>query len=452
MASAGVDRPVSDGDSAAWFDAASAWVDHLRGIELRLIDEMQTLAAGNQRSAGWIFGGALALILAMVAGTAVFSRRITASFNAGFSGLSNALLRLGNGDYDGRSYAQTDETEIGKLFAAIDQTRVSILAAREEIERNERKRTEVMASLDMALTELAVGNLNQPISERFPDEYEALRVGFNTAIDNLRSAIGGVSSAVGLLRTSAGDLSASNDDLSQRTSSQAAALEESTAALSQLSQLVAQSARAATEASGTASTLRSDAMAGARQVTDAVEAIKEIATSTAQMTGMIKLIEDIAFQTNLLALNAGVEAARAGEAGKGFAVVASEVRNLAVRATETTVEIRNLIEGATERTSNGVTLVEKAGEAFAAIRDGVQEASSAIERIAGEAKAQAGSVDEIKSAMVELDETTQRNAVMVDESLTITGKLREQAEDLYTVFSQFDVGAPGTAGFRSEVA
>jgi methyl-accepting chemotaxis protein len=304
----------------------------------------------------------------------------------------------------------------------------------------------------MALTELAVGNLNQPISERFPDEYEALRVGFNTAIDNLRSAIGGVSSAVGLLRTSAGDLSASNDDLSQRTSSQAAALEESTAALSQLSQLVAQSARAATEASGTASTLRSDAMAGARQVTDAVEAIKEIATSTAQMTGMIKLIEDIAFQTNLLALNAGVEAARAGEAGKGFAVVASEVRNLAVRATETTVEIRNLIEGATERTSNGVTLVEKAGEAFAAIRDGVQEASSAIERIAGEAKAQAGSVDEIKSAMVELDETTQRNAVMVDESLTITGKLREQAEDLYTVFSQFDVGAPGTAGFRSEVA
>ncbi|MFW5881609.1 MAG: methyl-accepting chemotaxis protein [Roseicyclus sp.] len=449
---AGVNRPVTNVDAPEWFAAATGWIEHLRGVEIAVFEEMRAIAAANQTRSAWFLGGALALILAMIAGTGAICLRVTRAFNKGFTGLSNALLRLGNGEYDGRTYDRTDETEIGKLFTAIDQTRANILAARAEIERNERTRTEVMASLDMAMTELAVGNLNEPITERFPDEYEALRIGFNTAIDNLRDAIGGVSEAVAHLRRSAEDLGASNDDLSQRTSSQAAALEQSTAALSQLSQLVVQTAHSASEASTTAGTLRADAVSGARQVTEAVEAIKDIAASTGQMTGMIGLIEDIAFQTNLLALNAGVEAARAGEAGKGFAVVASEVRNLAVRATETTVQIRTLIEGATERTANGVALVEKAGGAFGAISEGVRDASVSIERIAAEAKAQAGSVDEIKSAMVDLDQTTQRNAVMVDDSLKVTAKLREQAEDLYAVFSQFDVGRRGPVEPGSRVA
>jgi methyl-accepting chemotaxis protein len=451
VATAGAGSPVTGTDAGDWFDAATGWIGHLREVELGVFDDMTTIAAAHQRSSGMFLAGSLVLLLVMLAGTAAFSMRIIRSFNAGFTGLSNALIRLGNGEYDGRSYTP-DETEIGRLFAAIDRTRESLLAAKTDLERNEARRTDVMAALDMALTELAVGNLSHPISTSFPDEYEALRVGFNTAVDNLGSAIGGVSTAVGLLRTSAKELSASNDDLSQRTSSQAAALEESTAALSQLSGMVAQSAQSAAEANKTATTLREDAVSGATQVNAAVAAIKDIADATNKMTGMIGLIEEIAFQTNLLALNAGVEAARAGEAGKGFAVVASEVRNLAVRATETTVEIRTLIEGATEKTANGVTLVEKAGDAFEAITSGVRDASSSIERIASEATAQAGSVDEIKAAMVDLDQTTQRNAVMVDDSLTITSRLREQAEDLFTMFSQFEVGQARPQEDRADVA
>ena len=433
---------ISGHDASEWFARSTDWIEFLRGVELDVYSELRSRADANQRTSALVFALSLGLVIGMIAATGFFCMRISKTFNSGFTGLSNALLRLGNGEYDGRRYSEPKDTEIGRLFAAIDQTRTALVAAREELETNDRERSSVISAIDEALSKLAVGQLNRPISGRLPETYEGLRRSYNSALENLREAIEGVGEAVGLMQTSSENLSKSNDDLSLRTSSQAAALEQSTAALSQLSEHVASSAQSANGASESANALRSDAVTGSEEVTEAIEAIKEIAESTNQMTKMVALIEDIAFQTNLLALNAGVEAARAGEAGKGFSVVAIEVRNLASRVTDTTVEIRGLIDDATEKTSNGVHLAEKAGAAFEAIREGVQSISGSVNQIATEANAQNNTIEEIKAAMIELDQVAQRNANMVEDSLSLGVQLNRQANDLFSQFSQFEVDLP----------
>jgi methyl-accepting chemotaxis protein len=400
-----------------------------------------------------MFAIALALTVTMLGATALISLRLFKSFDSGFAALSTSLLRLGRGEYDDQASWQDDGTEIGQLFMSIDETRANLLSAEHEIARNEEtrslaleERSQVMAGLDEALGELARGNLARPILEAFPHEYESIRLSFNSALEQLHVTMVGVGRAVEQLRTSGEKLNTYNGDLSRRTGSQAATLEETTAALSQLSEQVAGSAQSANEANAAATTLRTDAIAGAKQVEQAIDSINDVSTSNNELSKMVGLIEAIAHQTNLLALNAGVEAARAGEAGKGFAVVATEVRGLAVRAKDTTVEIKNLIKAAMETTSRGVVLVEQAGKVFESISDGVQLATGSVEYIASETKAQAISIDEIRTAMLDLDNVAQNNADMVDDSLALGAKLNEQAEDLRGLIQQFEINVAGGDG------
>lgn len=443
VAAAGADEAISGYTAPEWFGRSTAWIDDLRSLELAAFAEISERASRNQMFSTLLFVSAVILSLLSLALTAFKARSSIRAFDNSFMALTNALTRLGNGDYDGRSYKQDTQTEIGRMFVAVDETRDALNEANAKIEVQNKARQDVISRLDAALQTLAGGDLSQRVNEPFSEEFESLRQSYNQSLDRLGEALSGVQGSAGGLHSSSSELNNANEELSMRTASQAAALEETTAALAQLSEMVSGAARSAVDANAATTQLNSDAISGAEQVRDAVVAIQEIAESTRKMTGMIGLIEDIAFQTSLLALNAGVEAARAGEAGKGFAVVASEVRSLAVRATETTVEIKSLIGSATDRTENGVALVERAGEVFSSITESVAQAANSVENIASDAENQATSIDEIKAAMFDLDRVTQENAAMVDGSLEISERLKSDADELWQIVAQFSLQGTG---------
>jgi methyl-accepting chemotaxis protein len=229
-------------------------------------------------------------------------------------------------------------------------------------------------------------------------------------------------------------------DLSKRTENQAATLAEVSARVSSLAQTVRTTADNARSADTDVSRTRSDTEESARLVTRAVDAMNAIESSSQQIQSIIKVIDDIAFQTNLLALNAGVEAARAGEAGRGFAVVASEVRALAQRSSEAADEIKGLIESSGSHVGEGVDLVRKTGEALQTVTESVGRVSGRISEIAQAAEQQSASLGEIDTALGELDQVTQRNAAMFEQTTAASQSLARGAETLVGTIAVFVTG------------
>jgi methyl-accepting chemotaxis protein len=181
-------------------------------------------------------------------------------------------------------------------------------------------------------------------------------------------------------------------------------------------------------------------------VQGAIQAMGEIESSSRQITQIIGVIDEIAFQTNLLALNAGVEAARAGDAGKGFAVVASEVRALAQRSAEAAKEIKGLIAASTAQVARGVTLVDQTGVALGQIVNQVAEINTIVSEIAASAKEQALGLNQVNAAINQMDQATQRNAAMVQESTAVSRDLGHDAEELGRLMSRFSINPSMSAG------
>jgi len=314
----------------------------------------------------------------------------------------------------------------------------------EEVEatriEQEKAQAEVVDALRVGMRQLSDGDLTAEITAIFKPEYDQLRADFNTAVSVLCSAMLRVADNAESIRGEASDISNAADDLSRRTERQAATLEKTATALDQLTMSVSSSADGAGQANQVVSDAKANAEASGVVVREAVDAMGEIQTSSGKISRIISVIDDIAFQTNLLALNAGVEAARAGEAGRGFAVVASEVRALAQRSSDAAREINDLISASGEHVKRGVDLVGEAGNALSQIVESVSNISTHVSEIAASATEQSTGLAEINKAVNQLDQVTQQNAAMFEETTAASHALTREAETLSDTMLQFKTG------------
>jgi methyl-accepting chemotaxis protein len=246
-----------------------------------------------------------------------------------------------------------------------------------------------------------------------------------------------ISADIQAIHAATGEIATAADDLSRRTERQASSLEETAAALEEITITVEKTAEGAKHAREVVSTTKVDADKSADVVREAMTAMSGIDTSSKQISQIIGVIDEIAFQTNLLALNAGVEAARAGDAGRGFAVVASEVRALAQRSAEAAKEIKSLISASTAQVDQGVRLVAQTGEALGRIVAQVIEINGVIADIAASAQEQATGLQQVNIAIIEIDQVTQKNVAMVEETTAASHALADQTEELGRLISRY---------------
>ncbi|WP_299506789.1 methyl-accepting chemotaxis protein [uncultured Roseobacter sp.] len=331
----------------------------------------------------------------------------------------------------------------GKAFKvvmiAMDVTKAETarIEADKARQQDDEARNAVVTALANSLTQLSEGDLTCQIMSSFDGDYERLRVDFNDAIDRLSELITNVGETVVGVSGNASEVSSASNDLARRTENQAATLEETAAALEELTATVKSTAENARDADSAVVDARTEAEAGGGAVQEVVEAMGRISAASAKVANIMVVIDDIAFQTNLLALNAGVEAARAGEVGRGFSVVASEVRALAQRASDSAKEISSLIDASDAQVRAGVDLVNRAGEALEKIVSSVASTGSLVGTITYAAQEQATALQEINSAVATMDQTTQHNAAMVEETTAVSTSLSADAENLRKMISAF---------------
>ena len=354
--------------------------------------------------------------------------------------VSDAMRAVASGDLSVAVQDADRQDEVGGIARSLDGLREKLIAA----EAMEQERAQLQADqqrvvdvLSVGLQNLAAGNLQDALSEEFGGNYETLRGDFNRTLDKLNETIAQVVDTAENIRSRSTEISTASEDLSRRTENQAATLEETAAALDELTSSVKSAAEGAREVENIVRQARKEAEESGAVVQGAVSAMTEIERSSDQISQIIGVIDDIAFQTNLLALNAGVEAARAGDAGKGFAVVASEVRALAQRSSAAAKEIKTLIGASTQHVGRGVDQVGRAGEALASIVNRVAHISTLVSDIAAGASEQSTGLAEINIGVTQLDQVTQQNAAMVEESTAASHSLHQEASDLAALVARF---------------
>jgi len=289
------------------------------------------------------------------------------------------------------------------------------------------------------LKDMAEGNLTSRITAEFEPEFNQIKDDTNAVADRLTGIVSQLRQTSRSLKTATGEILSGANDLADRTTKQAATIEQTSASVEQLSLAVAENARRTATATGKAQVVAQNATQGGTVMKQANEAMSAIHTSSSKISNIIGLIDDIAFQTNLLALNASVEAARAGDAGKGFAVVAVEVRRLAQSAANASSEVKALIEASAREVQTGTGLVGQAAETLLDILAGAQESAALIDTIAQANKEQASSLEEVAVAVRLMDEMTQHNAALVEQTNAAIEQTEAQASELDGIVDVFKI-------------
>ncbi|WP_374619842.1 methyl-accepting chemotaxis protein [Devosia sp.] len=287
------------------------------------------------------------------------------------------------------------------------------------------------------LAALAAADISRRMEGDYRGAFGRLKDDTNAVVDKLTAIVGRLKKTSYDLKTATGEILAGANDLSERTTKQAATIEETSAAMEQLAETVLKNSERASEASVSAADITTAATEGGSVMVRANEAMEKITASSGKISNIIGLIDDIAFQTNLLALNASVEAARAGEAGKGFAVVAVEVRRLAQSAAEASSEIKGLIEQSASEVTAGSRLVSDAAGKLTGMLEAVQRNHALLESIAAESREQATAITEVNVAVRQMDEMTQHNAALVEETNAAIEQTEAQAVELDQVVDIF---------------
>ncbi|MCC6007422.1 MAG: methyl-accepting chemotaxis protein, partial [Rhodobacteraceae bacterium] len=349
-----------------------------------------------------------------------------------------------------RAFAAADAALEDARHQGAEAARLASAPAARDAEETARQTQEaavqarVVRDLGAGLDRLARGDLSTPIPDSpgdpFPSAYAGLRAAHDALLSRLHNLVGEITEVSVGLRQGASGIDRTARTLSDRSEAQAATLEQSAAALAELTQSVRATAARAAEADATSRANRLQAEDGARVVSEAIAAMRAIEQSSEQITRIITVIDDIAFQTNLLALNAGVEAARAGEAGRGFAVVASEVRALAQRASGSAREIKTLISDSAGHVETGSKLVRRTGDRLQDMLEAATAVQGHLSEIAAAAQEQSAGIEEVAAGAAQMDEVTQANATLTQETTDSAAALRQRADALAALLSHFRMG------------
>jgi methyl-accepting chemotaxis protein len=390
----------------------------------------------------------------------------------GVFAVRDSMQRILKGDYETAVDAVNRSDEIGDMARSVEMFRAAAVEKRDlersaatsrsenEAERaaDESARAEearqvqsAVTALGQGLNRLSEGNLTATIDQPFRDDLETLRQDFNHTVEKLQSVLSSVRDNSSSIESNSHQMRGAADDLAKRTEQQAASLEETSAALDQITVTVRTATQRAEEASQMVGETRTNAEESGRIVREAVEAMARIENASSEIGKIINVIDEIAFQTNLLALNAGVEAARAGEAGKGFAVVAQEVRELAQRAAGAAKDIKVLVGRSSTEVGTGVRLVQETGEALGRIGSDVVRINEHMTSIVMAAREQSTGLQEINTAIGQLDQMTQQNAAMVEETNAASHTLAQDAEGLTALIGQFQLRGASAPHIRQPV-
>lgn len=457
------------GDTAG-LDAAVKALQQPYQAHRAIVDEMAALATAKVAADGkdadqmtftvfvLLAATSLVMLVVVLGGIAVLRAKVVAPLLR----MTGYMSKLADGDYEQDVPHQGRPDEIGEMARSVGVFRAAVLdrrAARAQqdedaartiaerehqaqaVENEARRRQQVVDAIDRGLQGLSAGDLRQRIIEAFPPEFEKLRANFNASMQALQETIGNVVVAAGSVGGGAREITAATDDLSRRTEQQAASLEETAAALDQVTATIRQTAASADEARRAMSESRRAVETSNTVAGQAVHAMERIDGSSNRIGQIISVIDEIAFQTNLLALNAGVEAARAGEAGRGFAVVAQEVRALAQRSADAAKEIKALIADSSANVQNGVGLVGQVSDALTSVVEHFSKIESLVHDIAQAAREQAIGLGEVNIAVNQMDQVTQQNAAMVEQTTAASHSLARDAAQLDSLIERFTVGA-----------
>jgi len=442
------------------FAAASKQIDSTWNLLINFAENQKVSAGVERQQANTISVGAVlvGILVAMAAGAA-----LVITLKGPIGAITSAMRRLAEGRLDTSISGEKRPDEIGDMARALSVFKDNALAkitmeeqaelARETAEhervRNEAEKQETARQIQFAVDALAqgLGNLARgelmTLDTPFAGNLEQLRNDFNSSIAGLRDTLNDIRAASGLIQDNGRQMADAADELSKRTEQQAASLEQTAAAVEEITATTKTASGRAAETKNIVATAKRNADSSSGIVQNAISAMGRIKNASDKISQIIDVIDSIAFQTNLLALNAGVEAARAGDAGKGFAVVAQEVRELAQRSAKAAKEIGELINNSADEVSTGSRYVAETGEALMEISRQIVEISGHVELIATSASEQSVSLMEVNSTVNQMDQMTQRNAAMVEETNAATRQLSEEADHLMELVNRFNLDDEG---------